>query len=190
MKLKTLARIVLTLAGWWPLCAVAQIGPNNIITTVAGASWTFPGDGKPAKDAPISLVLFLHTDRNGNIVFADFQNHVVSRLNADGTITVLAGNGVGGFSGDGGPARNASLNYPADAVMDKNGNLYISDSLNFSIRLVTPDGVISTYIDDLSSAPSLALDNSNTLYFTDDCSVYRDSPDEFITIAANGTCGH
>src|SRR5437868_7214443 len=107
MKLKTLARIVLTLAGWWPVCAVAQIGPNNIITTVAGAAWTFPGDGKPAKSAPISQVRSLNTDPNGNIIFADPGNHVVSRLNADGTLAVIAGNGVRGFSGEDGPARSA-----------------------------------------------------------------------------------
>ena len=192
MKRKMLARAVLMFAGWWPVCAVAQIGPNNLITTVAGAAWTFPGDGGPAKMAPISQVRSLSTDPNGNIIFADPGNHVVSRLNADGTISVLAGNGVRGFSGDDGPARSASFNNPIDAVMDPNGNLYISDSFNATIRLVTSDGVISSYVVNVSEA-RLAIDNSNSLYFTapDECLIYRYTADLTLTkFAGNGVCGH
>ena len=117
MKRTMLASAVSTFAGLWPWCAVAQIGPNNIITTVAGAAWTFPGDGKPAKSAPISQVRSLNTDPNGNIIFADPGNHVVSRLNADGTITVLAGNGVRGFSGEDGPAREPVASHRVDRVL-------------------------------------------------------------------------
>jgi uncharacterized protein (TIGR03437 family) len=111
------------------------------------------------------------------------ENQVVSRLNADGTLTVLAGNGIDGYSGEGGPARSASLNFPSDVVMDKAGNLYIYDSLNFRIRRVTPDGVISTfagtgvngYSGDGGAATQakiqpygkMAIDATGTLYFTD-----------------------
>ena len=192
MKRTMLASAVLTFAGLSPLSAVAQIGPNNIITTVAGAAWTFPGDGKPARSAPISQVRSLNTDTNGNIIFADPGNHVVSRLNANGTITVLAGNGVRGFSGEDGPARNASFNNPIDAVMDNNGNLYVSDSFNETIRLVTTDGVISSYVVNVSEA-RLALDNNNSLYFTapSECLIYRYTTDLVLTkVAGNGVCGH
>ena len=184
--------LVLAVAGGWPYCLAGQIGPNNIITTVAGAAWTFPGDGGPAKNAPLSQINSLSTDPNGNIIFADPGNQVVSRLNSDGTVTVLAGNGVRGFSGDGGPARRASLNNPVDAVMDKSGNLYISDSFNYHIRQVTPDGIISDYIDNVLGA-RLAVDNSGTLYFTypDGCLIYRYTADLVLTkFAGNGTCGH
>src|SRR5437763_8690745 len=157
MNRTTLASAVLTFAGLWPLHALAQIGPNNIITTVAGAAWTFPGDGKPAKSAPVSQIRSLNTDLNGNIIFADPGNHVVSRLNPNGTITVLAGNGVRGFSGEDGPARSASLNNPIDAVMDNNGNLYVSDSFNETIRQVTTDGIISSYVINVGEA-RLAVD--------------------------------
>src|ERR1700719_5304073 len=108
----------------------ADLTPDSIISTYAGAAHTFSGDGEPALNAALSGFQQLQTDRNGNIIFADTNNHVVSRLNADGTLTVLAGNGIAGFSGEGGPARSASLRYPSDAVMDKAGNLYIYDSLN------------------------------------------------------------
>lgn len=192
MKLKMLTRIVLILAAWSPLCSVAQIGPTNVIATVAGAAWTFPGDGKLALNAPISQVDAFHTDLNGNIIFADPGNQVVSRLNADGTITVLAGNGVRGFSGDGGPARSASLNEPIDAVMDKDGNLYISDSFNNRIRRVTPGGVISSYVINTVDNVLLAVDNIGTLYFTAPsiCRIRKVTAAGVTTFAGNGTCGH
>src|SRR5271157_239913 len=127
------------------ICSSAGLTPDSIITTFAGAAHTFSGDGGKATNAALSGFQQVQTDPNGNIIFADTSNHVVSRLNSDGTLTVLAGNGIAGFSGEGGPARSASLRYPSDVAMDKAGNLYIYDSLNLRIRRVTPDGVISTY---------------------------------------------
>src|ERR1700689_1961140 len=123
----------------------AELTQDSIISSFAGSAHTFSGDGGPALNAALSGFQQVQTDRNGNVIFADTGKHVVSRLNADGTLTVLAGNGIAGFSGEGGPARSASLRYPSDAVMDKAGNLYIYDSENVRIRRVTPDGVISTY---------------------------------------------
>ncbi len=118
----------------------AQLPGSSIISTFAGAAWRFQGDGGPAVDAPISSFPGLATDPQGNVIFADYGNHLVSRLNADGTITVLAGNGIEGFSGDHGPALSASLDRPTSAVMDATGNLYIYDSTFARIRRVTPDG--------------------------------------------------
>src|ERR1700691_1136202 len=123
----------------------AELTQDSIISTFAGAAHTFSGDGGPALNAALSGFQQLQTDNNGNIIFADTGNQVVSRLNSDGTLTVLAGNGISGFSGEGGPARSASLSFPSDAVMDSAGNLYVYDSLNFRIRRVTPNGNIATY---------------------------------------------
>ncbi len=183
----------------------ADLTQDSIISTFAGAAHTFSGDGGSALNAALSGFQQLQTDRNGNIIFADTNNHVVSRLNADGTLTVLAGNGIAGFSGEGGPARSASLRYPSDAVMDKAGNLYIYDSLNLRIRRVTPDGVISTYAGTgvrgytgdggpplqakIQLAGKMAVDATGTLYFTDgvDHVVRRITPDGTITTyAGNG----
>lgn len=183
----------------------ADLTENSIVTTFAGAAHTFSGDGASALNAALSGFQQLHTDRNGNIIFADTENNVVSRLNSDGTITVLAGNGIAGFSGEGGPARSASLRLPSDVVMDTAGNLYIYDSANFRIRLVTPAGVISTYagngVDGYSGdgGPAIqaqieldgkmAIDTSGTLYFTDgvDFVVRRITPGGIIsTYAGNG----
>ena len=186
--------IVLAFATCFPIILLGQIGPNSIITTFAGAAYTFPGDGGSALNAPISQVLSLATDLNGNIIFADPGNQVVNRLNSDGTLSVIAGNGVRGFSGDGGPARSASLNNPVDAVMDNNGNLLISDSFNNRIRKVTPDGTISTLYVNASSGARFAIDrNSNTLYTTGPnfCVIYRTTSDGVLSVfAGNLVCGH
>jgi trimeric autotransporter adhesin len=188
------ATILLAWATCCPIVLLGQIAPNSIITTFAGAAYTFPGDGGPALNAPISQVLSLATDLNGNIIFADPGNQVVNRLNSDGTLSVIAGNGVRGFSGDGGSARSASLNNPVDAVMDNNGSLYISDSFNNRIRKVTPDGTISTLYVNASSGARFAIDrNSNTLYTTGPniCVIYRTTSDGVLSIfAGNRVCGH
>jgi uncharacterized protein (TIGR03437 family) len=186
-----------------------DLTPDSIITTYAGANHTFSGDGGPALQAGLSGFQQLATDRDGNIIFADTGNHVVSRLNRDGTITVLAGNGIAGFSGEGGPAVSASLRFPTDAAMDKSGNLYIYDSSNFRIRRVTPDGIISTYAGTgvagytgdggpatqarIQQAGKMAIDAAGNLYFTDgvDFVVRRITPDGTIsTYAGNGTPAH
>jgi len=183
----------------------ADLTPDSIISTYAGAAHTFSGDGGPALNAALSGFQQLQTDRAGNVIFADTNNHVVSRLNADGTLTVLAGNGIAGFSGEGGPARSASLRYPSDAVMDTAGNLYIYDSFNFRIRRVTPGGVISTYAGTgvngytgdggpaiqahIENAGKMAVDATGNLYFTDgiDSVIRRITPDGTITtFAGNG----
>jgi uncharacterized protein (TIGR03437 family) len=202
--------IALVVAGLCPTGLVAQIDRNSFITTFAGASWTFPGNGAAGKNAPISQVSSLNTDNDGNVIYADPGNHVVSRINANGTVTVIAGNGIRGFSGDGGPALSASLNNPIDVVMDSDGNLYISDSFNRRIRKVTPDGIISTLYVHIGSARLAILNNNiafrlrrtflrggsrqnNTLYNTDpnNCLIYQTTPDGTLTtFAGNGQCGH
>jgi len=120
------------------------VGKNNIITTFAGAAWTFP-DGIDALNAPIGPVDSVFADANDSVIFASRGSDVVMRINPDGTVKVIAGNGIRGFSGDGGAALKASLNQPVDVVADARGNLYIYDGGNARIRRVAPDGTISTY---------------------------------------------
>ncbi len=187
------------------LARPADLTESSIITTFAGAAHTFSSDGQPALNAALSGFQELHTDNAGDIIFADTGNQTVTRLNSDGTLTVLAGNGIVGFSGEGGPARSASLSFPSDAVMDKAGNLYIYDSLNYRIRIVTPAGIISTYAGtgvegyagdggpalqaQIELEGKMAIDAAGTLYFTDgvDAVIRRITPDGFIsTYAGNG----
>src|SRR5260370_28651151 len=83
---------------------------------------------------------------NGFGYFCDSENHRVRKIAIrDLTITTVAGNGKAGYSGDGGPATQASLNEPQSLAFDAAGNMYIADLLNRVIRKVTPDGMISTF---------------------------------------------
>jgi sugar lactone lactonase YvrE len=83
-------------------------------------------------------------DSAGNLYIADSFNNVIRKVNALGTITTVAGNGTGGYSGDGGPATSAELNNPDGVAVDSAGNLYIADSGNSVIRKVNASGIITT----------------------------------------------
>jgi hypothetical protein len=82
------------------------------------------------------------TDSKGNLYFASGPN--VLKLDTSGVLTVVAGNGTYGFSGDGGPATRAKLFMPYDVAVDGAGNLYIADLYNQRIRRVDTSGIIST----------------------------------------------
>ncbi len=121
----------------------AQTG-TNLITTIAGTDPTLaagpalattlpPGGwGKPAVDAA------------GNIYFAVPGWNAVLRLTLAGRVERYAGNGLGRYSGDGGPALLASLNGPRDVAVDSSGNVYIADAGNRRVRRVRTDRTIET----------------------------------------------
>lgn len=118
---------------------------GGIITTVAGtgeATWT--GDGGPGAAAGLHWPTALQLDAGGNLFIADTFNHAVRRLAVDGTIATVAGTGVEGSTGDGGPAIVARLSQPFGVALDEDGTLYIGDRGNFKVRRVAPDGVIDT----------------------------------------------
>src|SRR5271155_1652560 len=87
------------------------------------------------------------TDRAGNLFFTDKQNNVVWRvIAATGNLSVVAGNGTAGFSGDGGPATGAQLSLPGGIAVDRAGNLYIADTANNVVRRVDAStGLIETF---------------------------------------------
>jgi sugar lactone lactonase YvrE len=88
----------------------------------------------------------LTIDSSDNLYFTEWQGHRVVKVSADGSsTTVIAGTGVAGFSGDGGPAPAAQLNGPTSVTLDSSGNIYIADTLNNRIRMVAPNGNISTF---------------------------------------------
>jgi len=111
---------------------------TGIITTVAGNGTAgYSGDGGPAVGAELNFPAGLVVDSAGDIYFSDSQNDVIRKVSAStGVITTVAGNGVGGHSGDGGPATGAELLYPWDVALDSFNNLYISDTQNNRVRIV------------------------------------------------------
>jgi len=115
---------------------------TGVVTTIAGdGSAGFGGDGGLSTDAQINLPGDLEIGPDGNLYFADTNNHRVRMINlTDGTITTVAGAGTKGYSGDGGPAVAAQLNRPFGVAFDGNGDLYISDSFNSRIRKVKCQG--------------------------------------------------
>jgi trimeric autotransporter adhesin len=116
---------------------------QGIITTIAGAGWSFRGDGGRAADAQLATVEGMALDSAGNLYAADSENHVVVRITPGRSLVVIAGNGIRGFSGDGGAATSASLRYPSAVAVDSSGNVYIADTGNHRVRKVT-GGIIST----------------------------------------------
>ncbi|HEU0074113.1 MAG TPA: hypothetical protein VFS30_08880 [Dehalococcoidia bacterium] len=112
----------------------------------------FGGDGGPALEARISQPVGqaaepagrILIDANDNIYFADSGNNRIRKIDRDGIITTVAGNGTPGFAGDGGSAIDAQLNNPVDVALGPDGSLYIADTYNSCIRVVDPQGIINT----------------------------------------------
>lgn len=126
---------------------VRRVDPvTHIITTVAGTTSGFSGDGGPATAAMLSRVDAIRLDAGGNLYIADSSNQRVRRVDAaTHVITTVAGTGVSGFGGDGSPATAALLSYPSDVAIDRAGNLFIADGDNLRIRRVDASTkVIST----------------------------------------------
>ena len=122
-----------------------KITPAGKLTTLAGTGRPgYSGDGGPARKAELFDPAGVAVDGKGNVYVADYDNQRVRKISAKGIITTVAGTGKAGFSGDGGPARKAQLNLPADVAVDDHGNLYIADFRNFRVRKVTPAGIITT----------------------------------------------
>ena len=123
---------------------VRKVDVNGRMSTVAGnGSLEYNGDGIAATSAAIS-VKGIAVDGAGNLFIADGHNQRIRKVAPNGIITTVAGTGVAGFSGDGGQARNARLNFPIDVATDTQGNLYVMDGMNVRVRQITTDGVIRT----------------------------------------------
>ncbi len=124
-----------------------EVEDTPIITSPIGTGEAGDsGDGGPADKAQINQPFDLKYDQAGNLYFSDTDNHKIRRVDArTGIISTVAGNGKKGYSGDGGPATEAELNEPYGVVLDRLGNLYFADRLNYRVRKVDGQtGVITT----------------------------------------------
>jgi sugar lactone lactonase YvrE len=126
---------------------VRRVDPSGRISTVAGTGEPgFSPDGTPAEHARLDTPWGLLVDHEDRLIIADSNNHRVRRVEMDGRLVTIAGNGRQGFDGDGGPATGASLNTPEGLFEDEQGRLFIGDELNHAVRRVDANGVISTLI--------------------------------------------
>lgn len=130
---------------------ILKVDTSGIVTVAAGtvdekglAQSGFSGDGGPATEAKLNFADAIAAGPDGTLYIADAGNHRIRMVDEDGTITTVAGNGAAGFSGDGGPATEASLDYPIGLTVDRDGTLYFLDSNNFRIRKVDGGGTITT----------------------------------------------
>ncbi len=181
---------------------IRKVDTNGIITRFAGGGSVL-GDGGPATAATLSQPTGLAFDRDGNLYIADNGNYRVRKIDTTGVITTVAGMGIGGISGNEGPATTARISAYGVAV-DDSGKIFISDNL-FRIRMVDSAGIIHAYAGAGISVPvgdggpataarlnkpqGLATDHYGNLYVADfaDNRVRRINSSGIIsTMAGNG----
>ena len=186
---------------------IRKVDSTGTITTIAGTGESgFSGDGGPAVEAELRHPRGVAVDSAGNVYIADTDNVRIRKVDSTGTITTIAGTGESGFSGDGGPAIQAALNYPRGVAVDGAGNVYIADIGNHRIRKVDSAGVISTvagsgsFVGDggpataarLNRPSGVAVDSAGNVYIADSWNVRIrkvDSTGTITTIAGTGEWG-
>jgi uncharacterized repeat protein (TIGR01451 family) len=188
---------------------IRKVSTDGTITTVAGNGTVgYSGDGGLATAAQLNYPFDVAIDSLGDLFIDDCVNNVIREVFPNGIITTVAGNGTGGYSGDGGPATAAELYRPGAIAVDQFGDLFIADSLNHVVREVTPDGIIHTVAGNgtagnsgdggaataaaMYSPDGLAVDSAGDLFISDFWeNVIREvTPDGIIhTIAGNGVGG-
>lgn len=169
---------------WIFLCAIPQIGLADgwRTETFAGTGVKgFSGDGGPATQAQLDNPFGVVRGPDGAIWFCEYSGQRIRRVAADGTISTIAGNGKTGYSGDGGPALQASFNLPHEIRFDKDGLLYVVDMSNHVIRRIDlKSGIISTiagtgspgYSGDGGPASKAQFRNPHSIQFGPDGNLY------------------
>lgn len=122
---------------------IRKVGTNGIITTVAG-NVGYSSDGDTATNTSLNTPTGIAVDAAGDLFIADSGNNCVRKVGTNGSIIIVAGNGTGAYSGDGGAATNAGVAYPSGIAVDAAGNLFILDGNDSHIRKVGTNGIITT----------------------------------------------
>jgi len=159
------------------------------VTTVAGG---YIGDNGPATAASLNYPAQSAVDKNGNLYIADEFNQRIRKVKPDGMISTFAGTGFTGYTGDGGPATNATFDFPSGLAIDQQGNVFIGDWFNNVIRKVDRTGTITTFSSGFANLVSLATDDAGNVYAMDFCEVWKIAPDGTRTAIAgsDSQCGY
>lgn len=188
----------------WSNNCIRKITSTGVVTIVAGngSVGSNLGVGTSASLAhPHDVV----ADVSGNLYVADQGNHRICKIDSAGLVTVVAGNGVTGFAN--GVGTSASFNTPVGVTVDSQGNLFVADYGNHSVRKITPDRTVTTfagngtsgYTDGTGTAAtfgytsSLAFDSQGNLYVTEriNHSIRKITPSGVVTkFAGTGTAGY
>jgi sugar lactone lactonase YvrE len=189
---------------------IREVKKDGLIYTFAGTGTAgYSGDRGPAAQAQLNTPQGLAVDSAGNVYIADTLNNRVRRVDADGTITTVAGTGAAGYTGDGKPGPDAQLNLPTGLAIGFSDALFISDTGNNVVRQVGLDGAIHTVagtgeagyrgdagsaLDAVLHAPGgLAFDSEGNLYIADTLNqrVRRvDVNQQIETVAGTGVPGY
>jgi uncharacterized protein (TIGR03437 family) len=126
---------------------IVKVTPAGAITTVAGivGNFGYSGDGGPATSAAIGVPTGVAVDASGDLFITDGANQRIRMVSPSGTISTIAGNGMLGISGDGGPATSAAINAPFGIAVGSGGKIYFSEGgvPSGSVRVLTPTGAAS-----------------------------------------------
>jgi len=164
---------------------IRRVDAAGIITTIAGTDTVgYSGDGGAATLAALHYPTGVAVDQYNNVYIADTWNNTIRKINASGIITTIAGNGAGGYTGDGLPATAEELYYPSGLAIDNSGNVFIADVSNQRIRKINAGGIISTVagvgqygyggdgaaatLAGLGSPVGVAVDNAGNVYIADE----------------------
>lgn len=121
---------------------------GRLIPVAGNGRRGYSGDGGPATEASLNQPYEVRFDSRGNMLILEMQNHVVRRVDSlTGTISTLAGDGVAGYGGDGGPARQARFRDPHSLILDEHDNIYVSDLSNHRVRRIdAKSGQVETVV--------------------------------------------
>ncbi len=124
---------------------VRKVGTNGVITTIAGTgSAGFSGDGGPGTNAQLNFPYDLAVDNLGSLLISDRGNERIRKVDANGVIVTIAGNGTSVYGGDGSAALNSGLAFPRGLAADRSGAIYVSEGNRGYIRRISADGIITT----------------------------------------------
>ena len=175
-----------------PFNARVRKATAGIVNTIAGG---YLGDGGAATSAAFVFPEALAFDKSNNLYVADWTGNRIRKVTA-GTMSTIAGTGVSGYSGDGGPGVNALLNGPQGITLDSSGNVFFADSSNAVIRKIDTAGNVSTFAANanFNFLLQMATDTANNLYVADygACVVWKITPSAVVSIVAGvlNTCGY